>query len=81
MKRLWCELEGISSPGAPAELPDTVPIAVPAFNNSGSEADPERRHCCTLSGQYHAFNIHEKYDTAVLRRWAVSIINTFPGTL
>lgn len=58
--------------------------AAPAFNNSVWWGWPQADTVAegrTLSGQFHAFNIHEKYDTAVLRRWTGSIINGFPWNL
>lgn len=58
--------------------------AAPAFNNSVWRGWPQAGTVAegrTLSGQFHVFNIHEKYDTAVLRRWPGSIINGFPWNL
>lgn len=69
--------EVIPCPETPMESPDTVP----AFNNSVWRGWPQADTVAegrTLSGQFHAFNIHEKYDTAVLWRWTGSIINGFP---
>lgn len=61
--------------------PDTL-LAAPAFSNSVRQDWPKRQRLFardgTLSGRFQAFNIHEKDDTAALRRWTVSMNNRFP---